>query len=76
MKDQAVKRHPGPFRIRQLDSEFAGILVALGFVILAVIGMPSIGTGFLLVALAVGLWLRLCCTSPKRVSKYAQAHAL
>ncbi len=39
----------------QLDSEFAGILVALGFVILAFVGMPSIGTAFLLVALAVGV---------------------
>jgi hypothetical protein len=38
-----------------MDSEFAGILVALAFVILAFVGMPSIGTAFLLVALAVGL---------------------
>lgn len=43
----------------QLDSEFAGIIVALGIVILAVVGMPSIGTAFLLVALAVGLMIAL-----------------
>ncbi len=55
MKGHAVHRHPGPFRIMQLDSEFAGILIALGFVILAFVGMPSIGTAFLLVALAVGV---------------------
>lgn len=59
MKDHAVRRHPGPFRIMQLDSEFAGIIVALGIVILAVVGMPSIGTAFLLVALAVGLMIAL-----------------
>jgi hypothetical protein len=33
-------RHPGPFRVMQVDSESAGILVALGFVVMAVVGIP------------------------------------
>lgn len=52
-------RNNSEFAVSVGSSEFAGILVALGFVILAVIGMPSIGIGFLLVALAVGLVVAL-----------------
>lgn len=39
MKFSHPARHPGPFRVMQVDSEVAGILVALGFVVMAVVGI-------------------------------------
>lgn len=54
MKDDTTK-HPGPWRVMQVDSEFAGILIAVGFVVLGLVGMPSIGAAFLSVALGIGL---------------------
>jgi hypothetical protein len=40
VKHREPARHPGPFRVMQVDAEFTGILVALGFVLLAVVGIP------------------------------------
>jgi hypothetical protein len=54
MKDDTSK-HPGPWRVMQVDSEFAGILIAVGFVVLGLVGMPSIGTAFLSMSLGIGL---------------------
>jgi hypothetical protein len=31
MEHHDAKRHPGPWRVMQVDSEFAGILVAVDF---------------------------------------------
>ncbi len=54
MKKHDEKRHPGPFRIPQVDSESAGILVAIGFVVLGLVAFPF-AKWFLLGALALGL---------------------
>jgi len=53
MKDHDTNRHPGPWRVMQVDSEFAGILVAVGFLLMGLVSMP-IATRFLLGALGLG----------------------
>ena len=59
MKHHDVNRHPGPMRVPKVDAEFAGFLVAFGFVVLGLVGLP-IGKWFLLAALALGV-LVACC---------------
>jgi len=58
VKNREGKPHPGPFRIPHVDSGFAGILVAIGFVLMGVVALP-IGKWFLLSALALGLAVAL-----------------
>lgn len=53
MKDHSTTPHPGPFRIPQVDAEFAGIIVALAFVVLGVVALP-IAKWFLLGAVVAG----------------------
>ena len=53
MKDHDANRHPGPMRVMRVDAEFAGIIVAVGFVVLGLIGLP-IAKWFLLGALVFG----------------------
>ena len=53
MKQHQTEPHPGPFRIPRVDAEFAGILIAVGFVIMGVVAIP-IAKWFLLGALALG----------------------
>lgn len=57
------KKHPGPFRFMQVDSEFAGILVGVAFVVLGIVSMPTLAPVFLLgsipVAIVVVLLLRM-----------------
>ena len=54
MKNRDSSRHPGPWRVMQVDSEFAGLLVAAGFVAMGFVSMP-IATWFLLGAIVFGL---------------------
>ena len=54
MKQHDSDRHPGPWRLMQVDSEFAGLLVAVGFVVMGLVSMP-IATWFLLGALLLGV---------------------
>jgi len=54
MKHHDSNRHPGPWRLMQIDSEFAGLLVAVGFVVMGLVSMP-IATWFLLGALLLGV---------------------
>jgi hypothetical protein len=53
MKDHDADRHPGPWRVMQVDSEFAGLLLAVGFIVLGLVSMP-IGTWFVLGCLVLG----------------------
>jgi hypothetical protein len=53
MKDRDAKRHPGPFRTMQVDAESAGILVAVAFLILGLVGLP-IAKWFFLGTLVLG----------------------
>ncbi len=54
MKNRNGNPHPGPFRIPPVDVEFAGILVAIGFVVMGLVALP-IAKWFLLCALALGV---------------------
>jgi hypothetical protein len=40
MKHRDPNRHPGIMRVMQVDSEVAGILIAAGFVLMGLVGMP------------------------------------
>lgn len=44
MKPSTPGRHPGPFRVMRVDSEFAGLLVAVGFLVMGAVGL-DIGKG-------------------------------
>src|SRR5262245_60455882 len=66
VKDYDAKRHPGPWRAMRLDSEFAGIFVAVGFLAMALVSMP-LATLFVLGSLAFGgLVALLLRFTPKR----------
>jgi hypothetical protein len=54
MKQRDTSKHPGPMRVMSLDAEFAGFLVAVGIVVLAVVSNPE-AKWFLLAALLLGL---------------------
>ena len=53
MKSHDAGRHPGPMRVMAVDAEFAGVLIAIGFVLLALIGL-SIAKWFLLGTVMLG----------------------
>jgi len=69
MKSHEAQRHPGPWRVMQLDSEFAGLLVAVGFLVMGLVSMP-IATAFALGALALGVVVALLLRfAPKKISR-------
>jgi hypothetical protein len=69
MKDRDASRHPGPFRIMQVDSEIAGLLVAVCFLVMGFVSMP-IATGFVVGAIALGLIVALVLRfSPKKFTR-------
>ena len=69
MKDRDASRHPGPFRIMQVDSEIAGLLVAVGFLVMGFVSMP-IATGFVLGAITFGVVVALLLRfTPKKFSR-------
>ena len=52
-----------------MDSEFAGFLVAVGFLVLGLVSMP-IATGFVLGAIAMGVVVALLLRfTPRRFSR-------
>ena len=53
MKDHDANRHPGLWRVMQIDSEFVGLLLALGFLVMGLVSMP-IATWFFLGAIVLG----------------------
>lgn len=54
MKQASPGKHPGPFRFMRVDSEFAGLLIAVGFLVMGAVGL-DIGKGFVLGALVLGV---------------------
>ena len=52
MRAHATSPHPGPFRFMRVDAEFAGILIAIGFTIMGLVGLP-IAKWFLLAAIVL-----------------------
>ncbi|MGA9352423.1 MAG: hypothetical protein WBV46_01950 [Terriglobales bacterium] len=65
MKNRDASTHPGPFRIMQVDSEVAGLLVAVGFLVMGFVSMP-IAKGFLLGAIALGVIVALVLRFSRR----------
>ena len=69
MENRDAKRHPGPWRVMQLDSEFAGLLVAVGFLVMGLVSMP-LATGFVLGAIALGVVVALLLRfTPRKLSR-------
>jgi hypothetical protein len=69
MKDHGANRHPGPFRIMQVDSEIAGLLVAVGFLVMGFVSMP-LATGFVLGAITLGVVVALLLRfTPKKFTR-------
>jgi hypothetical protein len=67
MKDHGANRHPGPFRVMKVDSEFAGLLVAVGFLVMGFVSMP-LATWFVLGAITLGVVVALLLRfTPKEV---------
>ena len=60
------KRHPGPWRIMQVDTGFAGIVVAAGLVVLGLVGLPTLTPVFLLSALPVGIAVALLLRATRK----------
>jgi hypothetical protein len=61
MKHRDPSRHPGVFRVMQVDSEFAGVLIAVGFVVMGIVSLPLAKwfvLGALIFGVAVALLLR------------------
>ncbi len=58
MKNRDAKRHPGVMRVMQVDSEFAGLLVAVGFLVMGAVGL-DIGKWFVMGALVMGVGVAL-----------------
>ena len=71
MKDHATDRHPGPFRFMRVDSEFAGLLVAVGFLVMGFVSMP-IATWFVVAAIALGVFVAVLLRfAPKKYARVA-----
>jgi hypothetical protein len=65
MKHRDPVRHPGPMRLLQEDSEFAGFVVAVGFVVMGVVAIP-IAKWFLLGALPLGVGVAALLRSTRK----------
>jgi hypothetical protein len=69
MKDHDANRHPGPWRVMKVDSEFAGLLVAVGFLVMGLVSMP-LATGFVLGAITLGVVVALLLRfTPKKFTR-------
>jgi hypothetical protein len=58
MKQHDTERHPGPWRVMKVDSEFAGLLLAGAFLVMGAVGL-DIGKFFVLGALGLGVGVAL-----------------
>ena len=58
MEHRDPPRHPGPFRGMKVDSEFAGLLLAAGFLVMGAVGL-DIGKWFVMGAVVLGLAVAL-----------------
>jgi hypothetical protein len=65
MKHREPNRHPGIMCVMQVDSEVAGILIAVGFVLMGLVSMP-IAKWFFLGAVLFGVVVALVLRWTKR----------
>jgi hypothetical protein len=69
MERHDAKRHPGPWRVMRVDSEFAGLLVVVGFLVMGLVSMPLVA-GFVLGAITLGLVVALLLRfTPRKFSR-------
>jgi hypothetical protein len=69
MKTRDTPKHPGPWRFMQVDSGLAGVLVAVGFLVMGLVSMP-LATGFVLGAIALGVVVALLLRfAPRKFSR-------
>ncbi len=54
MKNRDASRHPGIMRVMKVDSESAGLLLAVAFLVMGAVGL-DIGKWFVLGALVLGV---------------------
>src|SRR5215472_1141227 len=64
MQHRDPERHPGVWRIMQVDSEWAGVLIAAGFVLMGLVSLP-IAKWFFLGAVMVGVMVALVLRGTK-----------
>lgn len=65
MQPETPKSHPGPFRTMKVDSELAGILVAVGFFVMGFVSVP-IAKGFLVGAFLIGIGVAVVLSLVRR----------
>ncbi len=53
------KPHPGPWRVPQVDSGLAGIVIAVAFVVLGIVSMPGLALVLLPPAVLLGIGVAL-----------------
>jgi hypothetical protein len=58
VKHRDSDRHPGPWRVMRTDAEFAGFIVAIGFIVMGLVGIP-IAKWFLFGAIVLGAGVAL-----------------
>ncbi|MGO9403939.1 MAG: hypothetical protein ACLPVW_10775 [Terriglobales bacterium] len=58
MKNCDASRHPGPWRVMKVDSEFAGLLLTVAFLVMGAVGL-DIGKWFVMGALVLGVGVAL-----------------
>ena len=69
MKDHDANRHPGPWVVMRVDSEFAGLIVAVGFIVMGLVSMP-LATGFILGAITLGVVVAILLRfTPKKFTR-------
>lgn len=65
MKNRDANRHSGVMRVMKVDSEFAGLLVAVGFLVMGAVGL-DIGKWFVMGALVLGVFVALLLRLTRR----------
>jgi len=57
MKNYDAPKHPGPWRIMRGNAGFAGIIVAVGFLLMGLVTMPVLILAAVPLGVAVALFL-------------------
>ena len=67
MKDHDANRYPGPWRVMNVDAGVAGLIVAVGFLVMGLVSLPIV-KWFVLGTLLLGGGVTLCFDSLGRNS--------
>lgn len=58
VKTRDTQRHPGPWRIMPINTEVAGLIVAVGFFLMGLVTLPILVLAAVPLGIAVALLLR------------------